>query len=101
MPPANAVEDLNVLRVDQVGSLVVPAELVAASDRRLRDEISEGELRDCGVPGNEGSFVSGEFLCTNILLRDSRTDQHLTHAGAEIDQVAMCHRHALGDAGRA
>ena len=46
MPPANTVEDLNLLRVDQVGSLVVPAELAAASDRRLRGEMSESELRE-------------------------------------------------------
>ena len=46
MPPANTVEDLSLLRVDQVGSLVVPAELAAASDRRLRGEMSESELRE-------------------------------------------------------
>jgi methionine synthase II (cobalamin-independent) len=46
MPMANTVEDLNLLRVDQVGSLVVPADLVAASERRLRGETSEGELRE-------------------------------------------------------
>ena len=46
MPEANTAEDLNLLRVDQVGSLVVPTELVAASERRLRGEISEGELRE-------------------------------------------------------
>jgi 5-methyltetrahydropteroyltriglutamate--homocysteine methyltransferase len=46
MPAAHPVEDLNLLRVDQVGSLVVPADLAAASDRRLRGEMSEGELRE-------------------------------------------------------
>ena len=46
MPAANTVEDLNLLRVDQVGSLVVPGDLVAASDRHLRGETSESELRD-------------------------------------------------------
>ena len=46
MPQENTFEDLNLLRVDQVGSLVVPADLAAASDRRLRGEISEGELRE-------------------------------------------------------
>jgi 5-methyltetrahydropteroyltriglutamate--homocysteine methyltransferase len=46
MPLENTFEDLNLLRVDQVGSLVVPADLAAASDHRLRGEISEGELRE-------------------------------------------------------
>src|SRR3984885_3359954 len=46
MPVAHPVEDLNLLRVDQVGSLVVPAELAAASDRHMRGEMSEGELRE-------------------------------------------------------
>ena len=46
MPLENTLEDLNLLRVDQVGSLVVPADLAAASDHRLRGEISEGELRE-------------------------------------------------------
>src|SRR5579871_1788113 len=44
--PATTVENLNLLRVDQVGSLVVPPELEAASDKRLRGEISEGQLRE-------------------------------------------------------
>jgi methionine synthase II (cobalamin-independent) len=46
MPAANTVENLNLLRVDQVGSLVVPEDLAAASDRRLRGEMPESELRD-------------------------------------------------------
>jgi methionine synthase II (cobalamin-independent) len=46
MPATSTVEDLNLLRVDQVGSLVVPAELAAASDRRQRGEMSESELRE-------------------------------------------------------
>jgi len=46
MPVVHPVEDLNLLRVDQVGSLVVPADLAAASDQRLRGEMSEGELRE-------------------------------------------------------
>jgi 5-methyltetrahydropteroyltriglutamate--homocysteine methyltransferase len=44
--PAHTVEDLSLLRVDQVGSLVVPAELAAASDRRLRGEMSDNDLRE-------------------------------------------------------
>lgn len=46
MQPENANTDLNLLRVDQIGSLVVPADLAAASERRLRGTASESELRE-------------------------------------------------------
>ena len=39
------LEDLNTLRVDQVGSLVVPPSVVDASERHLRGELSTSELR--------------------------------------------------------
>jgi 5-methyltetrahydropteroyltriglutamate--homocysteine methyltransferase len=38
-------QDLNTLRVDQVGSLVVPVTVVQASERHLRGELPAGELR--------------------------------------------------------
>ena len=38
-------QNLNTLRVDQVGSLVVPESVVAASERHLRGELSASELR--------------------------------------------------------
>ena len=38
-------QDLNTLRVDQVGSLVVPASVVQASERHLRGELPASELR--------------------------------------------------------
>ena len=38
-------QDLNTLRVDQVGSLVVPASVVQASERHLRGELPANELR--------------------------------------------------------
>jgi 5-methyltetrahydropteroyltriglutamate--homocysteine methyltransferase len=38
-------QNLNTLRVDQVGSLVAPAALVEASDRHIRGALSESELR--------------------------------------------------------
>ena len=38
-------QNLNTLRVDQVGSLVVPQSVVDASERHLRGELSAGELR--------------------------------------------------------
>jgi 5-methyltetrahydropteroyltriglutamate--homocysteine methyltransferase len=38
-------KDLNTIRVDQVGSLVVPPTVVDASERRLRGELSASDLR--------------------------------------------------------
>lgn len=43
---ANSVADLNLLRVDQIGSLVVPADLEAASEKHLRGTTSASELRE-------------------------------------------------------
>src|SRR5262249_59684645 len=40
----NPSRDLNTLRVDQVGSLVVPAGVVEASERHLRGDVSASDL---------------------------------------------------------
>jgi hypothetical protein len=63
-------------------SKISPSEdtMIAQNIVPTSPKLSEDEFVTAEVPGNGGSFVSGEFLCTDALLGDSCTNQHLAHA---------------------